>query len=102
MGGWAPIAQPTTNYGADLNNWVQIIATYDGSVLRLYRNGSLIASSTTNLTLRSSSIGYYIAHRWDMSDGVYGDYSAVNMYNRALTTAEVITNFNAFKLRFGL
>ena len=101
MGGWSTF-EPTTNYGTDLNNWVQIIATYNGSVLSLYRNGQLLGTRTTNINLRSTSSGYFIAHRWDMGDGVYGDYSAVNMYNRALTTAEVVTNFDAFKLRFGL
>jgi len=101
MGGWS-LAQPTTNYGSDLNNWVQIIATYNGSVLKLYRNATLIASQTTNLNLRASSLGYYIAHRWDMSDGVYGDYSIVNMYNRELSLSEVTTNYNAIKTRFGL
>ena len=101
MGGWGTY-ENATNYGSDLNNWVQIITTYNGSILSLYRNGSLLGSSTTNITLRSTSPGYYIAHRWDMSDGVYGDYSSVNMYNRALSLSEITTNYNAFKLRFGL
>lgn len=101
MGGWGTY-ENATNYGSDLNNWVQIIATYNGGILSLYRNGSLLGSSTTNITLRSTSPGYYIAHRWDMSDGVYGDYSSVNMYNRALSLSEITTNYNAFKLRFGL
>jgi hypothetical protein len=100
-GGWSFI-EPSTNYGSDLNNWVQIIATYNGSVLKLYRNGTLMASNTINKNLRSTSPGYYIGHRWDMSDGVYGDYSVVNMYNRALSLSEISTNYNAFKLRFGL
>jgi hypothetical protein len=70
--------------------------------LSLYRNGALVGSNTTNITLRSTSPGYYIAHRWDMSDGVYGDYSIVNMYNRALSLSEITTNYNAVKTRFGL
>ena len=101
MGGWS-IFEPTTNYGSDLNNWVHIVATYNGSVLTLYRNGVSLGSSTTNINLRASSLGYRIARRWDMGDGVYGDYSTVNMYSRALTDAEVSTNFNAVKTRFGL
>jgi hypothetical protein len=100
MGGWSTL-EPTTNYGSDLNNWVQIVATYNGSVLKLYRNGVELGSSTTNINLRASSVGYYIAHRWDMSDGVYGDYATVNMYNRDLSPTEVTTNFDAVKSRFG-
>ncbi len=101
MGGWSTY-EPTTNYGSDLNNWVHVVATYNGSVLTLYRNGASLGSSTTNINLRATSVGYYIAHRWDMSDGVYGDYSTVNMYNRALSLSEITTNFNAVKSRFGL
>ena len=101
MGGWSTF-EPTTNYGSDLNNWVHIVATYNGSVLTLYRNGVSLGSRTTNINLRASTTGYYIAHRWDMGDGVYGDYSTVNMYSRALSDSEVSTNFNAVKSRFGL
>lgn len=101
MGGWSTV-EPTTNYGSDLNTWVQIVATYNGSVLKLYRNGVQIGSSTTNINLRATSVGYFIAHRWDMSDGVYGDYSSVNMYNRELSLTEINTNFDAVKSRFGL
>jgi hypothetical protein len=101
MGGWSTF-EPTTNYGSDLNNWVHIVVTYNGSVLTLYRNGVSLGSRTTNINLRASSPGYFIAHRWDMGDGVYGDYSTVNMYNRELSLSEINTNFNAVKSRFGL
>ena len=101
MGGWSTF-EPTTNYGSDLNNWVHIVATYNGSVSTLYRNGVSLGSRTTNINLRASSVGYYIAHRWDMGDGVYGDYSTVNMYNRDLSLTEINTNFDAVKSRFGL
>jgi hypothetical protein len=96
--------QIATNYGSDINNWVQISITYDGSKLTIYRNGVLLGTSSALSvgSLYASSTGYYIAHRWDQSDGVYGDYSSVNMYNRALSLSEITTNYNAFKLRFGL
>jgi hypothetical protein len=93
-----------TNYSSDLNNWIQIAATYDGSKLTIYRNGVALGTSAVLgvSALSQTSTGYYIAHRWDMTDGVYGDYSIVNMYNRALSPSEVATNFNAVKARFGL
>jgi hypothetical protein len=103
FGGWKKY-QIATNYSSDLNNWIHIVSTYNGSTLTIYRNGvSLGTSNALGVTsLRQTSIGYRIAHRWDMSDGVYGDYSMVNMYNRALSLSEVTTNYNAFKSRFGL
>ena len=100
-GSWKP-HQIATNYSSDLNNWVQIISTYDGSKLTIYRNGvSLGASAALGITsLRTPSIGYWIAHRWDMNDGVYGDYSKVMMYDRALTSSEILENYYAFNTRF--
>jgi uncharacterized protein (TIGR02145 family) len=94
--------QIATNYSSDLNNWVQIISTYDGSKLTIYRNGVSLGSSAALgiSSLRTPSPGYWIAHRWDMADGVYGDYSKVMMYNKALSASEVTTNYTAFNARF--
>lgn len=100
-GSWKKHQIPT-NYSSDLNNWVQIISTYDGSKLTIYRNGVSLGSSAALgiASLRTPSIGYWISHRWDMSDGVYGDYSKVMMYNKALSQAEITANYNAFNARF--
>ncbi len=94
--------QIATNYSSDLNNWVQIISTYDGSKLTIYRNGVSLGSSAALgiSSLRTPSPGYWIAHRWDMADAVYGDYSKVMMYDRALSAAEVSSNYTAFNARF--
>jgi hypothetical protein len=101
LGNWKYIVSPNS-YASDVGKWVQIVQTYSGSVLSLYRNGTLLNSSTITHTLRASSSKYNIAKRWDMNDAVYGDYSMVNMYSRALTLSEILTNYNAFRLRFGL
>jgi len=100
-GGWKKYQIPT-DYSSDLNNWVQIISSYNGSTLTIYRNGvSLGTSPALGIpSLRTPSTGYWIAHRWDMNDGVYGDYSKVMMYDRALTSAEVSANYSAFNARF--
>ena len=100
-GSWKKYQIPT-DYSSDLNNWVQILCTYNGSTLSIYRNGvSLGTSSALGVpSLRTPSTGYWIAHRWDMNDGVYGDYSKVMMYDRALSAAEVSSNYSAFSARF--
>jgi hypothetical protein len=100
-GSWKKYQIPT-DYSSDLNNWVQILCTYNGSTLSIYRNGvSLGTSSALGVpSLRTPSTGYWIAHRWDMNDGVYGDYSKVMMYDRALSAAEVSANYSAFSARF--
>ena len=38
----------------DLNTWVFLAATYDGSTWRLYRDGQLVASDTVAKTARST------------------------------------------------
>ena len=94
--------QIQTDYSSDLNNWVQILCTYNGSTMTIYRNGVSLGTSPALgvSSLRTPSIGYWIAHRWDMNDGVYGDYSKVMMYDRALSAAEVSSNYTAFNARF--
>lgn len=94
--------QIATNYSSDLNNWVQIISTYDGSKLTIYRNGVSLGSTAALgiSSLRTPSTGYWIAHRWDMNDGVYGDYSKVMMYDKALTSSEIMENYYALNTRF--
>lgn len=99
-GGWN--TNSTSTNTNDIGAWVHIIATYSGNSAKIYKNGSLISNGTIGSNPNTSNAGYYIGHRWDMPDGVFGDYSIVNMYNRALSTSEVTTNFNATKSRFGL
>lgn len=98
--GWVTVT--STSNTSDLNNWLHIVATYDGSVCNIYKNGVKITYATIGTNPSTSSGGYYIAQRWDGGDFVYGEYSMVNLYNRALTASEVTTNYNQFKLRFGL
>lgn len=98
--GWFTVT--STSNTSDLNNWLHIVATYDGSVCNIYKNGVKITYANIVTNPSASSGGYYIAQRWDGGDFVYGDYSMVNLYNRALTASEVSTNYNQFKLRFGL
>lgn len=45
---------------------------------------------------------FYIGKRWDNADTVNAKMSVVNVYNRALTDAEVAQNFNYYRSRFGL
>lgn len=90
-----------------INNWIQIVETFDNSTktFTIYKNGTSIASGlSTSLTPMSSGSEYEIGSYWGgrTSGRVYGDYSIVNMYNRAISSSEITTNYNAVKSRFGL
>lgn len=45
---------------------------------------------------------FFIGKRWDGTETVNAKIAVVNVYNRALTDAEVAHNYNVYKSRFGL
>jgi len=67
-----------------------------------YINGvlSLDANYTTSPNASSPSQKFYIGHRWDLDETVNAKMAVVNIYNRALTDAEVSQNYNHYKSRF--
>jgi hypothetical protein len=93
----------TTSNTSDANNWVQIVATYDGNICTIYKNGINIGSGSIGSTgINSANLGYNIGKRWDQSNYCYGDYAIVKLYNRDLSSSEVTNNFDALKSRFSL
>lgn len=99
-----------------VNTWHQILSTYDGTTLRTYVDGIERATTTTsgNITYDASNahaligMGYvgpgYNAgpQRWWGNARPDRGISIVRMYNRALSAAEVLQNFNANRKRFNL
>ena len=78
-----------------------LCGTYDGSNIKLYLNGNLVATQSLTGTILNTGItrisGYdNNTEVWD------GSISQVFIYNRALTASEVLQNYNANKGRFGL
>jgi hypothetical protein len=96
---WSGVKETSTN------DWVFICATYANNNYNLYRNGSLILNTTSflaynyNFTCRVQ-IGE--RHTGGGSGFLSANIAAGALYNRALTAAEVLQNYNAQKGRFGL
>src|SRR5262249_16001860 len=72
-----------------LNAWSHLAATYNGSTLSLYVNGTLVASQAFTGSIITSSGALRIG-----GNGVWGEYftgqiDEVRIYNRALTQAEI-------------
>ena len=75
-----------------------------GTKLACYLNGSTktevnytdVFNNPTNVNLRISKADYA------GSSGFAGDSNIIGVYNRALSDAEVLQNYNATKTRFGL
>jgi hypothetical protein len=80
-----------------------IVGVYDGTNLKLYENGSLIATGSSYSTaITNSSTPLNIGRGG--GDDFYWDglIGQVAIYNRGLSGAEVLENFNNTKTRFGL
>lgn len=118
------------NYSTYANQWLSFGYTYDGSCptteagslnsVDFYLNGALYTSgkqlgqpggvgkgfstSTTTITYNSSQ-RFRVASRWLLSN-VSGPSSptvgVVLLYNKKLTAAEMLQNYNALKGRYGL
>jgi hypothetical protein len=89
------------------NTWYEATATYDGTNLTRFINGSEVATSNVvtggtqlntvlNGTLRIGDYDTVGGLPWD------GRVAQVLIYNRALSAAQVAANYNALRLRFGL
>ena len=96
----------TTSNFINTSSWYQVVGTFTSGRRRLYINGNLVNSDTQTGTISTNSGG--------MSIGVYGGYSGARgyyyngslavcrVYNKELTPAEVLQNYNATKGRFRL
>jgi hypothetical protein len=78
------------------DTWYHIVAVRDGDDLKLYINGSLQISDTTNLCTNLNNSPVYIGvSTYTDAAGYNGAVDDVRIYNRALSDAEIATLFNA-------
>jgi hypothetical protein len=90
-----------TTPNLSVNTWYNIIWTYNGSTIAVYTNG--IAGETVSLSgpLKTNTNPIRIGQ------DIYGNNTAMTcasaqIYNRALTQAEILQNFNALRGRYGI
>jgi hypothetical protein len=88
-----------SNYGNDV--WTYVCGLYDGTTLSIYQNGIISNSASYSGTIGTNSVSVRIGAA---NDGLYfsGNVSNTAIYNRALTPAEVLQNYNATKGRYNL
>ena len=90
-------------FGQENNVWQLLTITRDfSSSVVFYKNAS--QTTTTNITTVTPPSATTSNTRIGIGNGGYydGDVGLVTLYNRALTAAEVLQNFNAIRSRYGL
>lgn len=81
-----------------LNTWYNVVWTYDGSVARIYINGTLSRAVTVSISSFTNSYDLFLGR---MNDAVYpyffnGDLDEVRFYNRAINSQEVSALYTLF------
>jgi hypothetical protein len=92
---------PLTRFGTlATNTWYNITIVRDNQVDYVYVNGSSIATRSNN----GGYSGTMAIGKWNFNNTLFynSNIAIVSIYNKSLTPAEVLQNFNAFKTRFGL
>jgi hypothetical protein len=76
------------------NTWSHLAATYDGTTLRLYVNGTQVASKASSVLMPVSSGPLRMGGNAIWGEFFSGQIDDVRVYNRALSAAEVQTDQN--------
>jgi hypothetical protein len=95
------VADYNTSINISDNTWKNIVASTLGSTALIYINGVL--TNTLNIgTMLGNTSNLKLGAFWNNQFPFLGNISNVRLYNRALTTTEVLQNYNSTKSRFGL
>ena len=93
------VANYPSGNGVSDGNWKQLAVTTVGTTGRIYINGNLVASPTVG-TMQGTPNQFVISG--STIRFLNGNVASVILYNRDLSAAEVLQNYNATKSRFGL
>jgi hypothetical protein len=101
IGGITQLSTTTASF-MNTSNWFQVVGTYTSGSRILYINGVQVSSDTQTGTISTNASGMYIGSY--NSGGYYynGALSICRVYNRVLSAAEVLQNFNASRGRYGI
>ncbi len=81
----------STNYPTNGNTWMYVVATYDGSTIRLYINGQEQASKAANFTIATNDLPLSIGAGADGYRAMSGTIDDVLIANRALSGSEILS-----------
>jgi hypothetical protein len=86
------------------SNWYQVVGTFTTGSRKLYINGVLVNSDTQTGTIATNAGGMSLgAHGGPTNAYFYnGSLAICRVYNRELSAAEILQNFNAMRGRFNV
>jgi hypothetical protein len=83
--------------------WHNMGLTYDGNNLKAYFDTSNVANTSRGSIVNTASGPLNIGTRDDaFFQHFVGDISTISIYNKILSSTEILQNYNAQKSRFGL
>lgn len=83
-----------------LNTWTHLAMTYDGSNLRMYRNGTLVATVASTGPFDATAGPLRLGGNSIWSEWWQGRIDEVRIYNRALSATEITTDSNTQTVPF--
>jgi hypothetical protein len=75
-----------------LNTWTHVALTYDGTTLRLYVNGTQVATQARTGTIQTTTNPLWIGGNQPYGEYFQGLIDEVRIYNRALTPTDIQTD----------
>ena len=82
---WGSNVDVSTGVPYDLGKWQMITATYNGAILRLYKNGVLLKTSVVSLSDALPQIKIGLPGPWSKAHKLNGKIAAFRVWNTDLT-----------------
>ena len=84
--------------GSSEGDWSHVVGVYDGTNINIYLNGSFVVQTAASATSKTNTYSKRIGTDTAGASRTYKDQLAQpRIYNRALTAAEVLQNYNSGK-----
>jgi hypothetical protein len=94
----------TSSYSSTsyVNAWSNIVATHNGDTRKLYFNGVEILSDNNFIAGQNTTNGVSVGGYSNGNYAFVGAMPCYSLYNRVLSSSEILQNFNAVRGRFSI
>ena len=92
----------TAYYSFTIGVWYCLSLVRGSSNKEIYLNGNILASTGSTDMYDAPGTNFVIGSNGGNSEFLNGNISQVQIYSRALSSTEILQNYNALKTRYGL